>query len=450
MASSSIQQISKSILEIYNVALSHPYLAFSLLIAASLLHNKYGHGLASIPGPPLAAWTSFWRLWWVYQGNATSDTIELHRKYGNLVRIAPHVVSVADRAEIPNIYGRGETFKKTAFFPIQSITWKKKPAMNIFSERDPIAHREDKKRISSTYSLNTILQMEDAIDDCSTLFMRKMAEDFASKEKPVDLGVWLQYYAFDVVGELTFARKLGFLESGEDVDGMIGAIQGIIAYSAIIGQMPWLHKLLLGNPLLSLLLPAMENWNQVLVFTLKCINSRASLKKNGDLLNADAGGNDMLSRLAYVKNTDPQKMDTRGIVIHTSANVFAGSDTTAIALRAIIYYLLKTPDEMAKVVAELDAADRAGKLSHPTISYKESTEHLPYLCAAIKEALRLHPSIGLIMERHVPPEGATICGKRIPGGTIVGINSWVSSNSFRLSHLFLPILRTPLSHPRPH
>jgi cytochrome P450 len=39
--------------------------------------------------------------------------------------------------------------------------------------------------------------------------------------------------------------------------------------------------------------------------------------------------------------------------------------------------------------------------------------------------MRIHPSVGLIMERHVPTGGAQICGQYIPGGTIVGINPWV-------------------------
>ena len=45
--------------------------------------------------------------------------------------------------------------------------------------------------------------------------------------------------------------------------------------------------------------------------------------------------------------------------------------------------------------------------------------------AIINEALRIHPNTGLILERVVPPEGATIDGYTIPGGTIVGVNAWV-------------------------
>ena len=52
--------------------------------------------------------------------------------------------------------------------------------------------------------------------------------EHASANKPIDLGVWLQYYAFDVVGELCFSERLGFLEKGKDVDGMISTIEGIL------------------------------------------------------------------------------------------------------------------------------------------------------------------------------------------------------------------------------
>jgi len=117
-------------------------------------------------------------------------------------------------------------------------------------------------------------------------------------------------------------------------------------------------------------------------------------------------------------------MTTKDIVVALSTNVFAGSDTTAIALRSVIYHLCRNPEKMQKMIQELDAADKAGCLSE-TISYKESQTHLPYFAAVLKEAMRMHPSVGLLMERHTPPEGATLCGHDIPGGTIVGINPWV-------------------------
>jgi cytochrome P450 len=110
--------------------------------------------------------------------------------------------------------------------------------------------------------------------------------------------------------------------------------------------------------------------------------------------------------------------------ISQSTNVFAGSDTTAIALRAIIYLLLRNPSKLQKLLEQIDTADAAGLLSNP-VSYKETQTHLPYLNAVTKEAMRMHPSVGLLLERHVPAGGVTICGHHIPAGTIVGITGWV-------------------------
>ena len=45
--------------------------------------------------------------------------------------------------------------------------------------------------------------------------------------------------------------------------------------------------------------------------------------------------------------------------------------------------------------------------------------------AVINEALRIHPSTGLILERCVPPGGVTIHGSHIAERTIIGVNCWV-------------------------
>jgi cytochrome P450 len=86
---------------------------------------------------------------------------------------------------------------------------------------------------------------------------------------------------------------------------------------------------------------------------------------------------------------------------------------------------------MAKLNAEIDNADQEGKLSNP-VSYRKFMNHLPYLQAALKEAMRLHPSIGLILEREVPKGGVTICDRHIPGETVVGINAWVLHRDARV------------------
>ncbi|GAB7362699.1 hypothetical protein MBLNU230_g3006t2 [Neophaeotheca triangularis] len=401
---------------------NHSFLLLSSLVALYLFFNKFQPGLAAIPGPTFAAYTKLWRLYSVWKGSAHLDAVALHKKHGNLVRVAPNHVSVADPAWIQVFYSSKEDYKKTAFYPIQSISWRKRPEPNIFSTRDSEFHRAEKRRIGNAYALPRLLESEDAVDSCIELFMSRL-HDVTSGNKPIDLGTWLQYFAFDVVGEVIFASRLGFLEKGQDVDGIMKAIEGMLAYAALCGQVPEWHPFLLGNPLFSALMPAMETFNQVLVFTLKVINSRASIKRDGELINADSGGNDMLSRWAYVNSSDPDKMSTKDIIVNLSAAVFAGSDTTSIALRSMIYFLCKNPHCMEKLVTEIDGADAAGNLSTP-ITYRQAAA-LPYLNGVMKEAIRVHGSVGLLLERHVPPEGVEIEGHRLRGGTVVGINPWV-------------------------
>ncbi|KAJ9503172.1 hypothetical protein H2202_001326 [Exophiala xenobiotica] len=424
--------------QMQDFALTYPLHIVAALIVFHLLRNKFQRRLVSIPGPTLAAYTKFWRVYDVWNGQAHQTAIKLHRKHGSLVRIAPNVISVGDYSCIPIIYNIKENYTKSDFYPLQYITWKKKIVMNIFSTQNPDEHRSQKRKIGAAFTQPNLLESEGAIDSCIRLFTKQL-DGLVQKGHPIDLGAWLQYFAFDVVGEFTFARKLGFLEQGKDVDGMIKGIEGTLSYVALCGQVPEYHKLLRGNPLLSLLTPAMETYNQVLLFTLKTINERA-LVKDGELISADTGGRDMLSKWAYVKSSDPSKMDTKDIMVHTSTNVFAGSDTTAIALRAVIYYLCRSPGCMKKVLKELAAAEKAGKLS-TILTYKESNTELRYFHAVIKEAMRIHPSVGFLLERHVPPEGAVLCGHFIPGGTIVGINPWVTNRDasiFPDPDLFMP------------
>jgi cytochrome P450 len=55
----------------------------------------------------------------------------------------------------------------------------------------------------------------------------------------------------------------------------------------------------------------------------------------------------------------------------------AGSDTTAISLRACFYYLIKTPRVMNKLRQQLEQQHNDGRISDP-ITLEESLQ-MPYL-----------------------------------------------------------------------
>jgi hypothetical protein len=57
---------------------------------------------------------------------------------------------------------------------------------SIFSTRDPVYHRNMKKVIGHAYSMSNVLEMEESIDSCITLFLSKL-KDLARRKEVVDL-----------------------------------------------------------------------------------------------------------------------------------------------------------------------------------------------------------------------------------------------------------------------
>lgn len=132
---------------------------------------------------------------------------------------------------------------------------------------------------------------------------------------------------------------------------------------------------------------------------------------------------DFLTRCYEAQDKHPEVVTDRIIRMYNIDNVLAGSDTTGISLRSIFYYLMKNPPCLEKVLKELNQPD----LSEFVI-WKESNK-LTYLHACIREALRMHPAVGLLLERHVPKGGVELGGYFLPEGTIVGVNPWVSARN---------------------
>jgi len=103
--------------------------------------------------------------------------------------------------------------------------------------------------------------------------------------------------------------------------------------------------------------------------------------------------------------------------------IAAGSDTTSNVIRAIMLYISTSPCVYRKLQQEVDDAVASGKASSPMITSAEA-KALPYLQAVLQEGLRIHPPSLILASKQVPPEGDTINGKFIPGGTEIAQNSW--------------------------
>lgn len=129
-----------------------------------------------------------------------------------------------------------------------------------------------------------------------------------------------------------------------------------------------------------------------------------------------------LDKYVELKKANPELVDDNQIVNWLMLSILAGGDTSSATMRAVVYYLAKSPSSMAQLVAELEGA----AISAPA-PWKQIRD-LPYLDAVIREALRINPGIAMIFERVVPQGGFTLPdGRYLPAGTKVGINPFVTN-----------------------
>lgn len=83
-------------------------------------------------------------------------------------------------------------------------------------------------------------------------------------------------------------------------------------------------------------------------------------------------------------------------------------------MTAVIYHILRYPSVWVEIVAELDALGA----SYP-VSYAQA-QGLPYLTAGIREALRIHPTAGIELERRVDQGGLVLpTGGTLSPGTML-------------------------------
>ncbi|KAI1849509.1 hypothetical protein JX266_005004 [Neoarthrinium moseri] len=377
--------------------------------------------LRSVPGPLLARCTDSWYLWRITKGKFEFDNIELHRKHGPVIRYGPNRFSFDDPQASKIIYGHGTHLKKSAWYE----TWnfpKPTDQWNLFEERNQKRHALLRKPFSNTYSTTSLVSFEPYIDECTDLFVQRLRES-AGKGVALDFGHWLQCYAFDVIGNITFARRFGFLDHGDDIGGVISALETSASYSAKVGVYPQFHGFLFK---LAGLLAGEDGsgFKFVNKFANDTIKEYRDSRKAAVDSSQSGGGNESFLSMFYKKHEEkPTQFTSYHVFAGCAQNVGAGSDTTAISLSATFYHLLKNPQCFHKLREEIDDGIKQGTVSQkPT--FKE-TQSMPYLQAVIKEALRLHPATGFPLEREVPEGGATISGRFFPAGTIVGINAWV-------------------------
>ncbi|EXJ89042.1 hypothetical protein A1O3_02106 [Capronia epimyces CBS 606.96] len=410
------------------VIAQHWPIALAVLVASLLLRNYFYHGLNQYPGPVLARYTDWWRFFDVCGRRPDITHLRLHRQHGDVVRLGPNVLSFANPKALKTIYGLNKGFTKSGFYPVQQSVSKGKRLPSLFSTTDESYHANLRRSVNNAFSMSQLVQYEPAVTETVEVFLDQTDRLYAKPDQVCDFAQWLQYFAFDVIGQITYSKRHGFVERNEDIDGMVGYLGRLFSYVAPIGQIPWLDLLFLKNPVVLLLdkLGVKLLAFPVTTFAAQRMSERLS---EMELQGREKGTEkpDLLSMFLKAQTDRPEFMTDQRVLTMAVSMAFAGSETTAISLAALFYYLLRNPRCYEKLMQELNEAVAEGRIENRptgTVTWAEA-QNLPYLDACIKEAFRMHPAAGLPLERVTPPQGIEIDGHFVPGGTIVGCNAWV-------------------------
>lgn len=254
---------------------------------------------------------------------------------------------------------------------------------------------------------------------CVEKMVSWIEEDVASSKAEgrsgeVELLQFLYLMAFNVVGNLMLSRDLLDLHSKEGRK-FFDAMNKVMKWAGepnIVDFLPffkWLGPSRLKNNMVKDMGIAINIVTSFVKDRIQETKSTEKVKK--DFL-------DMLLEYEGDGKEGPDRFLEENIIIVILEMFFAGSETTSSSIEWAMAELLRNPESMRKVKEQLNS------VLVPNQKIKESDiDRLPYLHAVVKETLRLHPPIPLLLPRN-SMEDTNFMGYHIPKNTQVFVNAW--------------------------
>ncbi|CZR64603.1 related to pisatin demethylase cytochrome P450 [Phialocephala subalpina] len=389
-----------------------PYLAS--LTTSILTYRVFFHPLRRFPGPLSAKLT---KLAHVLRLLKKSDNYlqadRLHKKYGEIVRIGPNEVTIIIPDAVPLIYGPGSKCTKTAWYDVVGL-----PNKSLQLERDPAIHAKRRKVWDRAFNSKALKDYENRVVGHADQLVKQLQ---ARSGEPVDGSLWMNFYAFDVMGDIAFGKTFDMLATGEKHHGLT-ALQDGMAPLGLATPFPWAIPIFQALPQP----PGIDHW---INFCDKQILARKKYNPEQS---------DIMTWLieAENENPDPIVSDPRWLWGDTRLVIVAGSDTSSSAMTHIFYHLAKEPYIITKLREELATFYKPGSENEI-----RDLQDAKYLNGVINEALRLHPPVPSGVLRQTPPEGITVGDTFIPGGVTISAPSWSMGrleSCFKHAEEFLP------------
>ncbi|KAL3422646.1 cytochrome P450 [Phlyctema vagabunda] len=366
---------------------------YLLKFITQAIYNVYFHPLSKYPGPKLYAASNLPNALMATNGTIPYKLKALHEKYGHVVRTAPNELVYSDAAAQKDIYMRRPQMpKSTLYYNSNSDT------QGILSVKSDEDHSRYRRLLSHAFSEKALRGQEPLIKKYIDLLISRLRSK-AEIGEPQDIVAWYNYVSFDIIGDLTLGSSFDCLESSDLhpwVSYLFRSFKAAAFLTAARRLAP-LDKILLS------LIPKKTMHGRInhRLYTKEKVEAR--IKSNTDR-------QDFMTNI--LKHNDSETGMTINEIIPTFGTLLiGGSETTATLLSVVTFQLLKHPEIMAKLVAEI----RTTFKNEDEIDMV-SVNQLRYHLAVLDEGLRIHPAVPLGSPRTVPEGGETISGQWVPGG----------------------------------
>ncbi|KAI8227656.1 hypothetical protein K4K54_002781 [Colletotrichum sp. SAR 10_86] len=355
-----------------------------------------------------------------YRGFRSKEVHRAHQRHP-VLRLGPNTISFSSPAAIRAIYGHATPCAKGGSYE-NTLT----PHAGLIEVIDKQDHAAKRRILSNAFATRNLEQWEFKVADKVRRLTQRFDHACADKGLAVvDFRKWANLFTVEAIVDIALSQRLGCLERGDDLvrittsDGgekTVPFIEGLHAPRRALSMIVWSPWCRRVKPVLesfSALFSTGRQLGEDFNDLLEClVKERVRKHETGE------GLDDLATCLFQDKAGQARNLQFAAIQGQMSTLLDAGSDTTAIALTHVMYFLLKNPDMFRRLREEVDLH---ASISSDGVATYASVKNLPYLRACLDESLRLLPPVCTGLHRVTPPEGYEIDGHWIAGGTVVAV-----------------------------
>lgn len=322
---------------------------------------------------------------------------KLHRKHGPIVRVGPDHLALDGSVAWPEVFGhKGD---KEEFEKVPGFYFEGDIGGIIAAPRD--VHRRQRRQLGHAFSDSALRDQEVIITKYVDLLMERLAERSDTGES-LNIVDWMNFLTFDIIGHLTYSESFHCLENNGYHPWVLHLFEGIRgdSYRRFLTHYPFAHVIVRWLGLSS----DMKKTSEHKYYIVEKANERMKLGSY-----AIEGYHDFMSYMLKENRDGDLGFSTPEILVSMPLIVAAGSETTASAMSAFVFYLGTTPHAYKRLTEEIRSTFTLAE----EITLK-STARLEYLHACLEEILRIFSPANETPPRRCP--GGIIAGKYVPAG----------------------------------